>query len=1607
MNSKSNCHHGGKLILTSVAAATLGLIVMSPDMAKADTLVRSAVTKKRVTKSRSFPETIDSNQTSVSTDSPAVNSNPASTTSKGADSNVTHTPTSPNSETKDSNDPPTASDKAKGITPRSVLTISWSGINVTLDTDTGIATIPGGTIKDPQHFYHLFNNYKSIKKIRITGPLKVIGTARSMFDSLSGLTEIEGLNQVDTSEVTSMEDMFFGCQNLSSLDLSSFNTSNVTDMSWMFNACYKLSSLDLSNFDTAKVTNMSYMFYSCPNLKTLNISSFQMAQVTTSKSEMLKSLPKLSTLVLGPKNYLQGTGLDASGVWLNVGNGTVDKPQGNKSWTSSQLMSNYSGSRDQDTYVRLGEAVTVHYLDEAGKKLAEDKILNGRIGYSYSSEPQDVAGYVVKTTPANAKGTYTDKAQEVTYVYTNQVKVLVHYVDQDGKPIAGAPDQTISGIIGQPYPDNVVKDIPGYTLKSKPTGKFSGTETEVTYVYTNQVKVLAHYVDQDGKPIAADDTLTGKIGDDYPAKEIAGYVIQTKPAGKFSGTETEITYVYTNQVKVLAHYVDQDGKPIAADNTLSGKIGDDYPAKEIAGYVIQTKPAGKFSGTETEVTYVYTNQVKVLAHYVDQDGKPIAADETLTGKIGDDYPAKEIAGYVIQTKPAGKFSGTETEVTYVYTNQVNVLAHYVDQDGKPVAEDETISGKIGDDYPAKEIAGYVIQTKPAGKFSGTETEVTYVYTNQVKVLAHYVDQDGKPIASDETLTGKIGNDYPDKTIAGYIIQTKPTGKFSGTETEVTYVYTNQVKVLAHYVDQDGKPIAADETLSGKIGDPYPDSAVKDIKGYTLKTKPAGKFSGTETEVTYVYTNQVKVLAHYVDQDGKPIAGDETISGKIGDDYPAKEIAGYVIQTKPAGKFSGTETEVTYVYTNQVKVLAHYVDQDGKPIAADETLSGKIGDDYPAKEIAGYVIQTKPAGKFSGTETEVTYVYTNQVKVLAHYVDQDGKPIAADDTLTGKIGDDYPAKEIAGYVIQTKPTGKFSPIVTEVTYVYTNQVKVLAHYVDQDGKPIAADDTLTGKIGDDYPAKEIAGYVIQTKPTGKFSPTVTEVTYIYTNQVKVLVHYVDQDGKPIAADDILNGKIGDDYPDKTIKGYVIQTKPTGKFSSTVTEVTYVYTNQVKVLAHYIDQDGKPIADDDTLNGKIGDDYPAKEIAGYVIQTKPTGKFSGTETEVTYVYTNQVKVLAHYVDQDGKPIADDDTLNGKIGDDYPDKTIKGYVIQTKPAGKFSGSETEVTYVYTNQVKVLAHYVDQDGKPIAADDNLNGKIGDDYPDKTIKGYVIQTKPTGKFSGSETEVTYVYTNQVKVLAHYVDQDGKPIAADDNLNGKIGDDYPDKTIKGYVIQTKPSGKFSGTETEVTYVYAKNTPVNTGWQPILGGTVTVHYQDETGQQLAPDQVLNGNVGDGYLTQEVKLTGYNLTQRPNNATGFYTDRPQSVTYIYSKNVTNRTAVKRTVLHNSYLYDQNGSRKTGKYFTGKTIWTYGTKVIQGKKYYDLGQNNYIKATNVSGVKRKLRCNSYVYSKAAKKLQRRQRKFLKKGQKVRTYGAAVKIQQKLYYIVGKNQYVKKSDF
>ena len=100
-----------------------------------------------------------------------------------------------------------------------------------------------------------------------------------MFYKCENLTSLD-VSNFDTRKVTTMDGMFESCQNLTSLDVSKFNTSNVTSMYYMFGSCENLTSLDLSNFDTSKVTNMNYMFESCQNLTSLDLSNFDTSNVT-------------------------------------------------------------------------------------------------------------------------------------------------------------------------------------------------------------------------------------------------------------------------------------------------------------------------------------------------------------------------------------------------------------------------------------------------------------------------------------------------------------------------------------------------------------------------------------------------------------------------------------------------------------------------------------------------------------------------------------------------------------------------------------------------------------------------------------------------------------------------------------------------------------------------------------------------------------------------------------------------------------------------------------------------------------------------------------------------------------------------------------------------------------------------------------------------------------------------------------------------------------------------------------------------------------------------------------------------------------------------------
>ena len=115
------------------------------------------------------------------------------------------------------------------------------------------------------------------------------------FNGCTDLTTIEGIEYLNTENVTDMSGMFWGCAALTTLDVSHFDTQNVTNMSYMFSDCSALTTLDVSNFNTQNVTNMYYMFSNCSALTTLDVSNFN-TQNVTDMSGMFSDCRALTTL---------------------------------------------------------------------------------------------------------------------------------------------------------------------------------------------------------------------------------------------------------------------------------------------------------------------------------------------------------------------------------------------------------------------------------------------------------------------------------------------------------------------------------------------------------------------------------------------------------------------------------------------------------------------------------------------------------------------------------------------------------------------------------------------------------------------------------------------------------------------------------------------------------------------------------------------------------------------------------------------------------------------------------------------------------------------------------------------------------------------------------------------------------------------------------------------------------------------------------------------------------------------------------------------------------------------------------------------------------------
>ena len=126
------------------------------------------------------------------------------------------------------------------------------------------------------------NNFWEVT-IAGNGRVKLNKSAKLLFKALgtyAGKIEMNGIENLDTSEVTDMSYMFTDGSQYTDLDLSSFDTSNVTTMSGMFLNCSKLTNLNLANFDTKNVVKLTNLFNGCSAIENINLSSFDTSNVT-------------------------------------------------------------------------------------------------------------------------------------------------------------------------------------------------------------------------------------------------------------------------------------------------------------------------------------------------------------------------------------------------------------------------------------------------------------------------------------------------------------------------------------------------------------------------------------------------------------------------------------------------------------------------------------------------------------------------------------------------------------------------------------------------------------------------------------------------------------------------------------------------------------------------------------------------------------------------------------------------------------------------------------------------------------------------------------------------------------------------------------------------------------------------------------------------------------------------------------------------------------------------------------------------------------------------------------------------------------------------------
>ncbi|WP_125588830.1 MucBP domain-containing protein [Companilactobacillus jidongensis] len=658
------------------------------------------------------------------------------------------------------------------------------------------------------------------------------------------------------------------------------------------------------------------------------------------------------------------------------------------------------------------------------------------------------------------------------------------------------------------------------------------------------------------------------------------------------------------------------------------------------------------SGSHNNGGSTETEYANVTVKYVDENGNKIFPTSTIEQKVGETYTSKaaKIDGYTVNGNNTQSIKVTKNgnnTIIFAYTKassekDATIILHFVDKDGKKLADDVTDTAKVGSTYRAESAQ-----------------------------IGHYWVDFGGEDGLDRDIQVKAGvNEY-------------------------TFKYKHIGNVNVYYVDKaTGMRI---ENIGGgtmlTVGDPFVATA-KDIDGYTLigdKTQTVNVAEGS-TDITFYYNKnddtttpvdpadkKSDVIVDYVDENGKTISSKtlagQTVGATVSADAPT--LDGYKLNddaSKSVTVSKDGNNTITFNYKaddtttpvdpadKTANVTVNYVDADGNKVAEPKTVSSqKVGSTITeqAATVDGYTVDKNSQDVIIAEEgNTITFTYTKDATtpvdpvadksdVTVKYVDETGKEIAQSATTSEDVGSTKSVNAISvdGYELTSQTTQSVNvdkdSTKNVITFTYklkdttpvTTKADVLVHYQDESGQTISPDTKTSEEVGSTKTinSTDIAGYTVKGNASQDvvISKDGNEVVFVYSKnaepvtQSTVTTKFVDADKNEIA--DAVTEKVdnGKDYTAtaKTIDGYTVD----GEATQTVSvdgdkTVTFTYTkdsNQngistsdvkdklLTLINNYrVANSQDPLTEDDNLT--LGSDARAADEANEVNTSGDIGK-----------------------------------------------------------------------------------------------------------------------------------------------------------------------------------------------------------------------------------------------------------------------------------------------------------------------------------------------------------------------------------------------------------------